>query len=125
MSPPQSGQRRVGVSFTTLAPHAKRLLYLYVNTRRQIQAHESVDRLLGRLQDVDEALVGPDLELLLGVLVDERAADYRELLDLGGQRHGACHQRACALGGLHYLLCRLVEYPVIESLEPDPNLLLG
>src|ERR1043165_3940257 len=88
ISPPQSRQRRAGVSFTTLAPRTSGLLDLYVDTGRQIQAHEGVDRLLGRLKDVDEALVGPDLELLLGVFVDERAADDGELLDFGGQWHG-------------------------------------
>src|SRR5438270_8301884 len=56
-------------------------LDLDVDARRQVEPHERVDRLLGRVVDVDEPLVRTDLDLLARVLVDERAADDGELLD--------------------------------------------
>src|SRR6478609_9280280 len=51
---------------------------LDVNARGQVQALvERFDRLLVRLQDVDEPLVGADLELLAALAVDVRRAQHR------------------------------------------------
>src|SRR6185503_3678013 len=58
-----------------------------IDARREREPHQGVDRLRGRIEDVDEPLVGADLELLPRVLVDERRADDGELLDARGQRH--------------------------------------
>src|SRR5215218_2755627 len=44
--------------------------------RERVQALEGVDRLRGRLVDVDQPLVGADLEVLARVLVLERRADH-------------------------------------------------
>src|SRR5216683_1859652 len=51
-------------------------LDLDVDARRKVEFHERVDGLLRRVVDVDEPLVGADLELVARVLVDERAADW-------------------------------------------------
>src|SRR3954471_14116256 len=47
-------------------------LDLDVDASGQAESHQGVDRLRRGIQDVDEPLVGADLELLPGVLVDER-----------------------------------------------------
>src|ERR1700751_787863 len=65
-----------------------------VDARRQREPHQRVDRLRAGIQDVDEPLVGADLELLPAVLVDEREPQDGELLDARGQRHGADDIRA-------------------------------
>src|SRR4051812_43347635 len=50
---------------------------LDVHARRQVvEPLERVDRLRRRLMDVDEPLVGADLEVLAAVLVLERRADH-------------------------------------------------
>lgn len=43
-----------------------------VHARRHVQGGQRVNRLGGRLADVDQALVRPDLELFTRLLVDER-----------------------------------------------------
>src|SRR5207302_1509172 len=99
-------------------------LDLDVDARRQVEPHERVDRLLGRVVDVDEPLVRTDLELLARVLVDERAADDGELLDTRGQRHRTRHRRARALRRLDDLRRGLVDELVVVRLQADPDALL-
>ena len=57
-----------------------------LDTGRQLQIHQSLDRLLGRVHDVDQALVGAALELLTAVLVLVDSAQDRDDLLVGGQR---------------------------------------
>src|SRR3954466_14358122 len=64
-------------------------LDLDVHTGRQvIEPLQGVHRLGGGLQDVDQPLVGADLEVLARVLVLERAANHAVDVLLGGQGHG-------------------------------------
>src|SRR4051794_1409006 len=95
-----------------------------VDARREREPHQGIDRLAARIEDVDEPLVGPDLELLPAVLVDERGAEDGELLDARGQRHRTDDIRAGPLGRLDDLSRRLVEQPVVVGLEADPDPLL-
>src|SRR2546430_11362129 len=96
-------------------------LDLDVHARRQAEAHQGVHRLRVRIEDVDESLMGADLELLARVLVDEGPADDAELLDLGGQGNRTRDAGAHALRRFDDLVCRAVERPVVEGLEPDPD----
>src|SRR3954447_1610474 len=64
-----------------------------------VEALERVDRLRRRLKDVDEPLVGADLEVLARVLVLEGAADHAVDVLLGRQRDRPGHRRAGAGGG--------------------------
>ena len=50
-------------------------LDLDIHAGGELEAHERVHRLRGRVEDVDQALVRPDLELLPRVLVDVQGAD--------------------------------------------------
>src|SRR5215203_6383025 len=49
-------------------------LDLDVDPSGEAESHQGVHGLRARIQDVDEPLVGADLELLAGVFVDERGA---------------------------------------------------
>src|SRR6476620_9327289 len=71
-------------------------LDLDVDVRRQVETHQRVDRLGGRVDDVDEALVGAHLEVLAGVLVLVRRPDDDEDVLLRRQRDGSHHGRAGA-----------------------------
>src|SRR3954451_12249674 len=82
------------------------------------------DRLRRALVDVDEPLVGPDLEVLLRVLVLERRADHGIDVLLGRQRHGTGDRRTRAGGGLNDLLGRRLDGRVVVRLEADPDLVL-
>src|SRR5215207_9456116 len=53
--------------------------------RKMVQPLQRVDRLRRRLVDVDEPLVGPNLEVLARVLVLERRADHAVDVLLRGQ----------------------------------------
>src|SRR6516225_5752784 len=98
-------------------------LDLDVDAGGQIELHQRVHRLRGRIDDVEEALMRAHLELLAALLVDVRRPVDRELLDPGRQRNRAAHLRASALGGRPDLARRRIEDAVIERLEPDPDIL--
>ena len=75
------------------------------------------------LVDVDQPLVGADLEVLARVLVLERRADHAVDVLLGRQRHRAGDAGAGALGGLDDLAGSPVYGVVVVRLEPDPDFL--
>src|SRR5918994_2186052 len=84
-----------------------------------------VDRLRRGLVDVDQALVRPDLEVLLGVLVLERRLDHRVDVLLRGQRHGPRHGRAGSRRRLDDLLRSRLDGRRVVGLEADADLVLG
>src|SRR5262249_43857630 len=98
-------------------------LDFHVYARAQVELHQGVERLLGGLEDVEQPLVGADLELLARLLVHVRGAQHRELVDPRRQRDGSHHLRAGALRGLDDLAGRLIEQLVVIRLQPDPDLL--
>ena len=61
-------------------------LDLDVDTGGEVELHQRVHGLRGRIDDIDQALVSTDLELLTRLLVDVRRTVDRKLLDLRGQR---------------------------------------
>src|ERR1700756_5660502 len=84
-------------------------LDLHVHARGEIELAEGIDGLLRRLEDVEQALVGSDLELLARFLVDVRRAVHREPLDVGREGDGASDPPTRPAHGLHDLTYRLVE----------------
>src|SRR6266511_5225587 len=64
------------------------------------------------------------LEVLTGVLVDERTADHRVDVLLGGQGHRSGDGRTGPLRRIDDLRCRPVELLMVVCLQPDADLLL-
>src|SRR5688500_18172807 len=93
-----------------------------VDTGRKIQLGERVDRLWARIDDVDHALVGLELELLAALLVDVRRAEHRPALNAGRQRDRPAHARARLLGRAYDIRGRLIDHRVIERLQSDSDL---
>src|SRR5215210_2669667 len=90
-----------------------------------VEPLERVDGLGRGLVDVDQALVRPDLEVLLGVLVLERRLDHRVDVLLRGQRHGPRHGRAGSRRRLDDLLRSRLYGRRVVGLEADADLVLG
>src|ERR671931_2321912 len=86
-----------------------------------VEALQRVDRLRRRLMDVDEALVGADLEVLARVLVLERRADHAVDVLLGGQGNGPGHGGAGAPRRLDDLARGAIDRVVVVGLEPDSD----
>src|SRR3546814_4649448 len=61
-------------------------LDLHIHTSRQFQLHERIHRLGGGLQNVEQPLVCPHLELLTRLFVDVRAAQIGR---------ASCRERVC------------------------------
>src|SRR5436190_20263288 len=99
-------------------------LDLDVDAGREVELAERVDRLLRRLEDVEETLVGADLELLARLLVDVRRAVHGEALDVGGERDRPGDPPARPAHGLDDLAHRLVEQPVVVRLQTDADLVV-
>src|SRR5207302_37608 len=98
-------------------------LDLDVDAGREVEPHERVDGLRRRVDDVDQPLVRPHLEVLARVLVLVRRADDAVHVLLGWQRHRAGHPRAGTRHGVDDLPRRAVDDLVVICLEPDADLL--
>src|SRR5262245_31984804 len=94
-----------------------------VDAGGEVELHQRVHRLRRRIDDVEQTLVGADLELLAALLVDMRRPVDGELLDPGRQRNRAAHLRACPLGRIDDLARRLVEHAVVERLQAYADIL--
>src|SRR5439155_904095 len=92
-----------------------------IHARRQIELRQRVDRLGARVHDVDQPLVGLQLELLAALLVDVRAAQHRPHLPLRGQRDGSRHLRARLLRRADDVRRGLVDERVVECFQANPN----
>src|SRR4051794_15260961 len=90
-----------------------------------IEPLERVDRLGRGLVDVDQALVRPDLEVLLGVLVLEGGSHHGVHVLLRGQRHRAGDGGASPRRGLDDLLGRGLDGRRVVRLETNADLVLG
>src|SRR5574337_2149324 len=100
-------------------------LDLHVDAGRQVELHQRVDGLVGRVDDVHQALVRADLELVAAGLVHVRRAQDVEALHARRQRHRALDDRAGALRGVDDRGGRLVDQLVVERLQPDADFLFG
>jgi hypothetical protein len=98
-------------------------LDLDVDTGGQVELHQSIDGLRGRIDDIEQALVGAHLELFAALLVDVGRTVDGELLDAGRQRNGSANLRAGALRRVHDLAGRRIEDTMVERLETDTNVL--
>ena len=96
---------------------------LNVDAGRQIKTHQGIKGRLSRLDDVNEAFVGADLELLAALLVDVGSTQHRVAVDARRQWHWAGRVSACPPHSLDDLDRALVEQLVVIGLEADANLL--
>src|SRR5437762_4728892 len=91
-------------------------LNLHVHTGRQIELRQRIHRLRPRVEDVDQALVRLELELLAALLVDVRAAQHRPQLPLCGQWDRTRDLRSRLLSSPYNVCGRLVDESVVERL---------
>ena len=70
----------------------------HIDASWQIQLHQCINRFIRRIDDIHQALMGADLELIARCLVDVRRAQNVETLDARRQRNRAANDCAGALG---------------------------
>src|SRR5258705_3985362 len=99
------------------------LLHADVDPRRKIDAHQGVNGLRRRVEDVDQSLVCTHLEVLPRVLVLMRGPDDAVHVLLSRQRHRTNHAGAGTGDRFHDLARRGVNSLVAVGLEPDADLL--
>ena len=79
-------------------------LDLHFNTTGQLELHQRVNSLGSRAVDVDETLVGRNLELLTALLVNEGRAVYSDDALAGGKGDRTANYGTSSLHVLHDLL---------------------
>src|SRR4051812_37905790 len=99
------------------------LLDIDVDTGRQVDAHQGVNRFRRGVEDVDQSLVRTHLEVLPRVLVLMRGPNDAVHVLLSRQRHGTNNAGAGTGDRLNDLACRGVNRLVVVGLEPDADLL--
>src|ERR1044072_7022226 len=108
------------VAVVVISPASE--LDLDVDVSRQVETHQRVERLLRRVDDFDQALVGAHLEVLAAVLVLVGRTDDHEDVLLRGQRHRADHRRASTGHRVDNLARRVVDDLVVIRLQADADL---
>src|SRR5690625_1645974 len=108
-----------GVGQARLFSWASTQADLNLYTRRQVQLHQCVNRLLGRLNDVQQALVGANFVLITRVFVHMRRDQNSKLFLTGRQRNRATNLGTGAFRRLHNFHRRTVDQLVIERLETN------
>ena len=98
-------------------------LDLDVHAGRQVELHQSINRLIGRVDDVHETLMRADLKLIAARLVDVRRTKDVEALDARRKRNRTTNHSAGALGGVNDLQSGLVDELIVVGLEADANAL--
>src|SRR5262249_269150 len=93
--------------------------------RKMVESLERVDGLGRRLVDVDQTLVGADLEVLTGILVLEWRPDHAVHVLLRRQRHRAGNGRAVARRRLDGPLGRRLDRRVVIGLQANADLVLS
>ena len=78
---------------------------LHINSSGQIELHERVHRLLGWFQNVEQAFVRPDFELLSRFLVDVRRSEHTVFVDPGRKGDGTRYARSGPPNGFDDLGC--------------------
>lgn len=96
---------------------------LDIHTGSQVELHQSINCLRCRLHDIEQPLVSPDLELLTGLFVNVRAAVYGKFLFVRRQWNRSTDQRASPASRVSDIAGCLIQYPMIECLEANANIL--
>src|SRR5690606_33060366 len=99
-------------------------LDLHVNACGEIELHQSINRLLSRLDNIEHTLVSTNLVLITGVLVHVRRNQHGVALAIGRQRNRTTNLGASTLGGINDFRGGLIDQAMVESLQPNANLLV-
>src|SRR5207248_3168608 len=99
---------------------AKRLDF-DVHPGGQVKLHQRIYGLGCRIQNVQQALVSSDFELLPRFFVHVRGTQHAILVLHCRQRNRPCETCACPLGGFDDLGRGLIQNAIIVCLQPDPN----
>ena len=95
----------------------------YVHAAGKLKLHQGIYSLRCAAVDVDETLVGGELELLAALLVDEGGAVDSDDALTCGQWDRTANNGSCCFDVLHDFLCALLYECVVVALEFDANLL--
>src|SRR5271157_6017497 len=113
-------------AYATEALFCCRLLMLFaerldldVNAGGKLELHERVHRLLRRLENVEQALMSSDFELLARFLVHVGRTQHAVLVLYCWQRNRSRNLCPCALRGVHDFARGLVENAIIVCFQPD------
>src|SRR5687767_12780914 len=120
---PSSEKTRVMPSFRPMRPLviASPNLDLDVHAGRQIELGQRIHGLGPGIVDVEQPLVGAELELLPALLVHVRAPQHRPPLHLDRERDGAGDLGAGLLDGADDIGRGLVEDDVVECLQANSD----
>src|SRR5580658_1619960 len=96
-------------------------LNLHIHSRRQVELHQRIDRLLRRLEDIEQALVGADLKCFPRFLVHVRRTQHAIFVLHRGQRNRPGNLRAGTFRRLNDFACRLIENAIVVGFQPYAN----
>src|SRR5260370_31259457 len=98
---------------------------LHIHSRRQIELHQRIDRLLRRLQNIQQPLVRADFKLLPRLFIHVRRPQHAVLVLHRGQGNRSRDLRAGTFCRLHDLARRLIQNAVVVGFQSNANSLFS
>src|SRR5271155_561857 len=96
-------------------------LNLHIHARRQIELHQRIDRLLRRLENIEQTLVGADLKSFPRLLIHVRRTQHAVFVLHRRERNRSGNLCAGSFGRLHDLARRLIQNAIVVSFQPYAN----
>jgi hypothetical protein len=94
-----------------------------IDASRQVQPGQRVYGLRCRFQDVNQALMGPDLEMFTRVFVHVGTSNHAKSADVGRQRYRSGDSRPSPFGRFHNLPGGKVQHFMVERFQYNPYFL--
>ena len=95
-----------------------------VNAAGQFQLHQRIYRFAAGREDINQALVRAELELLPALFIHVRRAQYGVLFLFRGQRNRAANDSAGRFNRFHDFLGRFVDQVMVVAFQLDSDFLI-
>ena len=95
-----------------------------IDPRRQVELRQGFHGRSRGLQNIDQALVRPDFKLFARLLIRMGRPQHAVLVLDGRQRNRTRNLRARPFGCRDNFRRRMIQYPVVVTLQSDSNFLM-
>ena len=94
-----------------------------IDSRRQIKFHQSINRLLGGIEDIQQPLMGPHFKLLAAFLVNMGSPQNTVFIDYRGERDRSGNSGTRPFRRIDDFTDGNIQQPVIVCLQTNSYLL--
>ena len=114
-------QSEIGNRQSAISLLSTECLDFHVDSSWKIELHQRINRLRCRVENVHQAFVCTNLELLPRLLINVRRTKHSPLVFYSRQRDRTRHARTSSFRSFYDFRCRLIEHAVVVRFQTDAN----